>query len=57
VVTGALNKVLGSQVLRDVQTFIAAFDTLFGGFRAGPRRRTRCCSSRAPRSSSSPHRA
>ena len=33
VVTGALNKVLGSQVLRDVQTFIAAFDTLFGGFR------------------------
>jgi anion-transporting ArsA/GET3 family ATPase len=33
-VTGALNKVLGTQVLRDVQTFIAAFDTLFGGFRA-----------------------
>jgi anion-transporting ArsA/GET3 family ATPase len=34
IVTGALNKVLGTQVLRDVQTFIAAFDTLFGGFRA-----------------------
>ncbi len=33
-VTGALNKVLGTAVLRDVQTFIAAFDTLFGGFRA-----------------------
>jgi anion-transporting ArsA/GET3 family ATPase len=33
VVTGALTKVLGAQVLRDVQTFIAAFDTLFGGFR------------------------
>jgi anion-transporting ArsA/GET3 family ATPase len=33
-VTAALNKILGSQVLRDVQTFIAAFDTLFGGFRA-----------------------
>jgi anion-transporting ArsA/GET3 family ATPase len=33
-VTGALNKVLGTSVLRDVQTFIAAFDTLFGGFRA-----------------------
>ncbi|MDQ3106097.1 MAG: ArsA family ATPase [Actinomycetota bacterium] len=33
VVTAALNKVLGAQVLRDVQTFIAAFDTLFGGFR------------------------
>jgi len=33
-VTGALNKLLGNAVLRDVQTFIAAFDTLFGGFRA-----------------------
>jgi len=29
-----LNKVLGAQVLTDVQTFAAAFDTLFGGFRA-----------------------
>ncbi|MGI8612408.1 MAG: ArsA family ATPase [Nocardioidaceae bacterium] len=34
IVTTALNKVLGTQVLGDVQTFIAAFDTLFGGFRA-----------------------
>jgi anion-transporting ArsA/GET3 family ATPase len=33
VVTGALTKVLGAQVLRDIQTFIAASDTLFGGFR------------------------
>jgi anion-transporting ArsA/GET3 family ATPase len=33
VVTNAINKVLGMQVLRDVQTFVAAFDTLFGGFR------------------------
>jgi anion-transporting ArsA/GET3 family ATPase len=33
VVTGALNKVLGTHLLRDVQTFVAAFDTLFGGFR------------------------
>ena len=32
-VTSALNKILGTQVLRDVQTFVAAFDTLFGGFR------------------------
>jgi anion-transporting ArsA/GET3 family ATPase len=32
-VTGALNKLLGAQVLRDAQTFVAAFDTLFGGFR------------------------
>ncbi|MBC7633703.1 ArsA-related P-loop ATPase [Aeromicrobium sp.] len=33
IVTSALNKVLGAQVLTDVQTFIAALDTLFGGFR------------------------
>ncbi len=33
VVTGALSKVLGTQVLKDVQTFVTAFDTLFGGFR------------------------
>ena len=33
VMTGALTKLLGGQVLRDAQTFIAAFDTLFGGFR------------------------
>jgi len=32
-VTGALTKILGAQVLRDMQTFVAAFDTLFGGFR------------------------
>jgi len=32
-VTGALNKVLGAQFLTDLQGFIAAFDTLFGGFR------------------------
>ncbi|MDQ3480967.1 MAG: AAA family ATPase [Actinomycetota bacterium] len=33
VVTNALNKIVGTQFLRDVQTFIAAMDTLFGGFR------------------------
>ncbi len=33
VITNALTKVLGTQVLRDMQTFVAAFDTLFGGFR------------------------
>ncbi len=32
-ITGALTKILGAQVLRDVQTFVAAIDTLFGGFR------------------------
>jgi len=31
--TGALTKILGAQMLRDVQTFVAALDTLFGGFR------------------------
>jgi anion-transporting ArsA/GET3 family ATPase len=31
--TGALTKVLGGQLLRDAQTFITAFDTMFGGFR------------------------
>ena len=30
---GVLTKVLGAQVLRDVQTFVAALDTTFGGFR------------------------
>ena len=32
-VTGALTKVLGAQVLADVQTFVVALDTMFGGFR------------------------
>lgn len=31
--TGALTKLLGAQVLKDAQTFITAFDTMFGGFR------------------------
>lgn len=33
VITGALTKILGGQMLRDVQTFVAALDTLFGSFR------------------------
>jgi len=33
VVTGALTRVLGAQVLKDLQAFIAALDTMFGGFR------------------------
>jgi anion-transporting ArsA/GET3 family ATPase len=32
-VTGILTKILGTQVLRDVQTFVSALDTMFGGFR------------------------
>ncbi|HEX6247596.1 MAG TPA: ArsA family ATPase [Nocardioidaceae bacterium] len=34
VITNALTKILGAQVLKDMQTFVAAMDTLFGGFRA-----------------------
>ena len=33
-VAAVFTKVLGAQVLTDVRTFVAAFDTLFGGFRA-----------------------
>ncbi len=32
-ITNALNKLLGGQVLRDLSTFVAALDTVFGGFR------------------------
>ncbi len=33
VVTGVVTKIIGSQLLRDVQTFVSAMDTMFGGFR------------------------
>jgi len=33
VVTGILTKILGTAVLKDVQTFVTALDTMFGGFR------------------------
>ncbi len=33
-VTGALSKILGGQFITDLQTFVAAIDTVFGGFRA-----------------------
>ena len=32
-VTGTLTKIIGAQVLRDLQTFVTSFDALFGGFR------------------------
>ncbi len=32
-ITNALMRILGAQVLRDLQTFVAAIDTVFGGFR------------------------
>jgi anion-transporting ArsA/GET3 family ATPase len=31
--TGVLSRILGAQILRDVQMFVAALDTMFGGFR------------------------
>lgn len=33
-VTNAMNKIIGTQMLQDAQAFVAAFDTLFGGFRS-----------------------
>ena len=33
VFTGVLTKVIGAQVLRDLQAFVGAFEALFGGFR------------------------
>src|SRR5260221_6861028 len=32
-VTGVVTKIIGSQLLRDVQTFVSAMDPMFGGFR------------------------
>jgi anion-transporting ArsA/GET3 family ATPase len=32
-ITNTLTKILGGQVLTDLQTFVAALDTVFGGFR------------------------
>jgi anion-transporting ArsA/GET3 family ATPase len=31
--TGVMTKLLGAQILKDVQAFVAALDTVFGGFR------------------------
>lgn len=31
--TGVVTKIIGGQLLRDVQTFVSAMDTMFGGFR------------------------
>src|SRR5690606_34458164 len=31
-VTGMITKILGTQLLKDVQSFIGAFDAVFGGF-------------------------
>jgi anion-transporting ArsA/GET3 family ATPase len=37
-VTNAVTKIIGAQVLMDMKAFVAAFDTLFGGFRARAQR-------------------
>jgi anion-transporting ArsA/GET3 family ATPase len=37
-ITHTLSKILGAQMLQDVQAFVAALDTLFGGFRARAQR-------------------
>jgi anion-transporting ArsA/GET3 family ATPase len=34
VIAGAMTKLLGAQVLKDLQTFVSALDAVFGGFRA-----------------------
>jgi anion-transporting ArsA/GET3 family ATPase len=37
-VTNAVSKIIGAQVLQDLKAFVAALDTLFGGFRARAQR-------------------
>jgi anion-transporting ArsA/GET3 family ATPase len=37
-VTNALTRIIGAEVLTDMKAFVAAFDTLFGGFRARAQR-------------------
>ncbi len=49
------SKVLGGQMLADVQTFVAALDTMFGGFRERADAPTPCSRSPPRPSSSSPH--
>lgn len=44
--TSALTKVLGGQILQDLATFVAALDTLFGGFRQRAQRTYRLLQAR-----------
>lgn len=48
--TGTLGKLLGGQLLKDVQTFVAAMDTTFGGSVRARTPRTSCSRRPAPRS-------
>ena len=41
-VAAAMNKVLGGQLMTDLQAFVAAFEAIFGGFRRAPPRRSSC---------------
>jgi anion-transporting ArsA/GET3 family ATPase len=45
-VSSAMNKILGGQVIRDLQTFVAACEALFGGFRNRAQETYRLLSSR-----------
>ncbi|MFL6025460.1 MAG: ArsA family ATPase [Friedmanniella sp.] len=45
-VSSAMNKILGGQVIRDLQTFVAACEALFGGFRNRAEETYRLLSSR-----------
>lgn len=55
--TGTLGKLLGGQFLRDVQTFVAAMDTMFGGFRTRADATYKLLQAPVRRSSSSRHRS
>jgi len=46
-VLSAMNRILGGQILRDVQTFAKAFEALFGGFRQRAEQTLRLLSSAA----------
>jgi anion-transporting ArsA/GET3 family ATPase len=45
-VSSAMNKILGGQIIRDLQTFVAACEALFGGFRNRAQETYRLLSSR-----------
>ncbi|WP_324275793.1 ArsA family ATPase [Blastococcus brunescens] len=52
-----ISKILGGQLLRDISAFVAALDTMFGGFRERATATYERCASPAPGSSSSPRRS
>ena len=56
-VTAALSKILGGQFISDLQTFVAALDTVFGGFRARAQQTYALLQAAGRRSWSSPRRS